>query len=471
MSRKTGFRRRWGLWRPSEAQRRVLDALTESKSNAAIAAQLSISPETVKWHVSELLAETGLQDRQALALWWAEKRMPSGLALLFPHLLSSRAGQLGSVALVVVALTAAVAFLVNDSSGLDGVEQPPGFDIGSASAPESLVETSEPPETCDPPDQLDLRLVQPAELLAEGLVPMGRLITPLHCPIYAANRSDRAFAWLGGEGVIELEGLGGWQFDGATETGLSFQHGLPSPDARLLEVVAVGLNSEIIDGGIEVDEAQRVAVTRRTHGEGAFLLVAMQDGGFRRVALASTGELFVAEGQPSTGIVVNQETGELIDVSDMLELGRLPADGRAITECRSTGCIVRLTVRDADVPAPVDGRLTCPAGGISHPSVREFELDAGEFLLQFKSIDPNSARAGPGASNAPTRARTPASRECEEQSMTVGEPLPVHEGLSLLEARARAPDGSSLSAVSADDGTLYVGAVSLTHRCGLLEYC
>jgi hypothetical protein len=449
----------------------VLDALTDGQTNAAIAAELGISAETVKWHVSELLVETGLPDRHELARWWAEKRMPSGLPLLFSHVLSSRAGQLGSLALVVVALTAVIAFLVIDRPGPDGREQPAGLDIGPAAAPEALIETSEAPETCDPPEQLD-QLVRPEELLAEGLVPVGRLITPLHCPVYAANRSDRAFVWLGGEGVIDLEGLDGWQLDGATETGLSFQQGLPSPDARLLEVVAVGLNSEIADGGIDVDEAQRVAVTRRTHGEGAYLLVAMQDGGFRRVALASTGELFVAEGQPAAGIVVNQETGELIDVSDMIELGRLPADGPAITECGNTGCIVRLTVRDTEVPAPMAGMLVCPVGGSPVPAIREFELDAGSVLLQLKSIDPNSViRVGPGGAAYPTPARTPDNWDCEERSLAAGEPLPVHEGVAVLEVRARGADGSTLSAVSASDGTLYMGEVSLTHRCGLLEFC
>jgi DNA-binding CsgD family transcriptional regulator len=69
-----GFHRYRPAWQPSAAQRRVLDALTAGLTNAEIAVRLRISPETVKWHVSELLAETGLADRQALAAWWRETR-------------------------------------------------------------------------------------------------------------------------------------------------------------------------------------------------------------------------------------------------------------------------------------------------------------------------------------------------------------------------------------------------------------
>jgi DNA-binding CsgD family transcriptional regulator len=74
VNRRIGFRRRWGRWQPSDAQRRVLDALVTGKTNAGIAETLGISAETVKWHISEMLAETGLADRQALSSWWQEQR-------------------------------------------------------------------------------------------------------------------------------------------------------------------------------------------------------------------------------------------------------------------------------------------------------------------------------------------------------------------------------------------------------------
>jgi DNA-binding CsgD family transcriptional regulator len=59
---------------PSPAQRRVLDALLEGKTNREIAWRLSLSFETVKWHISDLLGEMGLTDRHALAHWWRRQR-------------------------------------------------------------------------------------------------------------------------------------------------------------------------------------------------------------------------------------------------------------------------------------------------------------------------------------------------------------------------------------------------------------
>jgi hypothetical protein len=52
----------------------VLELLFEGKTNAELAQALGISVAGVRWQVSELLGETGLQDRQALAAWWREER-------------------------------------------------------------------------------------------------------------------------------------------------------------------------------------------------------------------------------------------------------------------------------------------------------------------------------------------------------------------------------------------------------------
>jgi DNA-binding CsgD family transcriptional regulator len=72
--KREGFHHHRPAWQPSAAQRRILDALVDGLTNAEIAVRLRMSPETAKWHVSELLAETRLDNRQALAAWWRADR-------------------------------------------------------------------------------------------------------------------------------------------------------------------------------------------------------------------------------------------------------------------------------------------------------------------------------------------------------------------------------------------------------------
>lgn len=79
-----GYRRWKGAWQPSAAERRVLDELASGQTNAEIGQGLGLSTETVKWHLSQLLAETGCADRQALAEWWQQRtaRRPLFVPLL-----------------------------------------------------------------------------------------------------------------------------------------------------------------------------------------------------------------------------------------------------------------------------------------------------------------------------------------------------------------------------------------------------
>ena len=56
------------------AEWRVLDALREGGTNAEIAAHLGISPDAVKYHISNMLGKLELLDRRALAAWRPEER-------------------------------------------------------------------------------------------------------------------------------------------------------------------------------------------------------------------------------------------------------------------------------------------------------------------------------------------------------------------------------------------------------------
>jgi len=60
----------------SERQRQILDGLVDGKSNGVLARQLGITIDGVKWHVSEMLWDTGCTDRYQLADWWRRERGP-----------------------------------------------------------------------------------------------------------------------------------------------------------------------------------------------------------------------------------------------------------------------------------------------------------------------------------------------------------------------------------------------------------
>ena len=67
---REGYRWQSRPWRPSDVQARILDGVAGGRTNAEIAAELGMTLDGVKWHVSRALSETGLSDRQSLARWW-----------------------------------------------------------------------------------------------------------------------------------------------------------------------------------------------------------------------------------------------------------------------------------------------------------------------------------------------------------------------------------------------------------------
>lgn len=105
MREKEGYRRHRRGWQLNERQRRVLDALVEGRTNAEIAVRLGITVDGAKWHVGELLAQTGLSDRQALARWWVEERDKRRQPAFLPGLIRwRRIGLAGSVVVAAAVL-------------------------------------------------------------------------------------------------------------------------------------------------------------------------------------------------------------------------------------------------------------------------------------------------------------------------------------------------------------------------------
>ena len=126
------------------AEWRVLDALREGGTNAEIAARLGLSPDTVKSHISNMLAKLELRDRRALAAWRpdAPRRrlggvVPAALWSLGRPLAWVGAGvaTLAGVALVVVALVALEGLVEGDGEPAAAVKPPPTTSTPAAAPP------------------------------------------------------------------------------------------------------------------------------------------------------------------------------------------------------------------------------------------------------------------------------------------------------------------------------------------------
>ena len=134
------------------AEWRVLEALREGGTNAAIAARLGISPDAVKYHISNMLGKLELQGRHELAAWRpAAERRRLGAVFAVPAALAAIARPLVWVGLgtaaaagVVVAVVAAVAVVAVVLVGVPGNGEPSAAPRPPAAIP---VTTSTPPPT------------------------------------------------------------------------------------------------------------------------------------------------------------------------------------------------------------------------------------------------------------------------------------------------------------------------------------
>jgi sugar lactone lactonase YvrE/DNA-binding CsgD family transcriptional regulator len=135
-----GYHRLTGPWRPTPAQQRVLDGIAAGESNPAIAQRLGLSPETVKSHVADLLAETGCADRVELARWWqAQQRIPVG-GRVYPLALIAAAA-----ALVLIGLALATLLVLAARGGMwprSAARQHAGVVAGPLATPTTASETS-----------------------------------------------------------------------------------------------------------------------------------------------------------------------------------------------------------------------------------------------------------------------------------------------------------------------------------------
>ena len=127
------------------AEWRVLGALREGGTNAEIAGRLGLSPDTVKTHISNMLAKLELRDRRALAAWRPDARPRRlGGVLAVPAaawslgrplvLVAAGAATVAGVAVVVVALVALEVIVEGERAAISP-EGTPAATSTPASAP------------------------------------------------------------------------------------------------------------------------------------------------------------------------------------------------------------------------------------------------------------------------------------------------------------------------------------------------
>ena len=472
MRHNEGYHRRRGAWKPSERQRQVLDLLAEDNTNAEIAERLGVTVDGVKWHVGELLGETGLEDRRALAAWWKEDRERSGqpaLLLLWSRLL--RMAVAGSAAAVVFVIVAGW-LLWGQGGGGEDLPLPEAVAADVAPSPSPTPQRSiaaGPPPPCDTPLPEGFRIVTAEELRAEGLVEFGPLIEPRTCPLQVSNRADLAFLWLADGGEIEAEkaglhGVSRWEFRSGWVGGGSYG---PGNLGFYHEGEQFRASLQIFDAGQSV--ITRIEgwdiVLQRTGPSGAFASVSLEgeSRGRLRVAFASDGTLFFDPDPLSVDLATNSVTGEFIDVDGMTLVGWLEFSpvGYPIdpwTVCSETAGICRAGLPAVSQPMrmPVGGVLTCVpvmSAGIQREG---YELDTGEYVLRF------TPAGGYGVPWDGACATMSAWRQSLSHAIARGDEVYTWTYTSI---EAFAADGSPVSVVIARDGHLFVGEVRLKVGC------
>ena len=154
------------------AEWRVLDALREGGTNAEIAARLGLSLDTVKTHISNMLAKLELRDRRALAAWRPDaQRRRLGGVLAVPAALWSVGRPLMWVGAGVATLAGVVVVAVA-LVALEGIVEGDGDPPAAVSRPAVTLVTTSTPE---PPRRSHRRRRRPSRR------PQPRRPNPARC--------------------------------------------------------------------------------------------------------------------------------------------------------------------------------------------------------------------------------------------------------------------------------------------------
>ena len=395
------------------AESRVLELVQAGVPNAEIAVRLGVSVNTVRYHVSNLLAKAGVGDRRELARWKPKAERPErrGWALFGTWKLLAAVGGAGLV------VFAAAAFLPRSENG-----EEPAFATAAVSTPPpprstviggrtmldagplfvtqdgvSPVKSTEARESL-----VVIELVQPSMSLALN----GRILWTERSPAVAFGRVDM------GSASVRLEIRPAT--DDTTFTSNS-SLSLPRADSATLDVRTLS----------------------------GLLPAVIVWAGDRHAEIGTDGHLYIEAMPIANDAVVAYDTGERLDVSRATRLGPLDKAWTLCASPETEPCFVIAYVGGGPVLAPLAGVFRCRPDGLD-------ELSGSALRLEFRNLQAGSA-----------------DRPCEPAG---GPPRDVLASDALFPSfhtlvTAFGADGKPVSLAVARDGTLYAGDIPRRFGC------
>lgn len=410
----------------SESDRRLLELLSDGKVDAEIAIRLGISTEDVKLRIHNLMKATGVSTRAELL----------GLRTAPPRSrLPGRRGRLLAGGLAVAGLLIVAAGL---SRSYDSAQRAGPTTNERTTATASNPVSPLPPHRTSASGSLMMSLGQFIAASPTSVTPVTEL----------ESRDTMIVARLvDGAVIAPAAGDHTWLVTSRTSEGVTFTRRNDFDQLFLSARVESGGRLAPLGAGVVVEsEKAKQPIT-------VFLWVDRIEAGrgfATKIELGNDGAIWLSpESIPLSSAIVHS-TGEILRINQATWRSTIFADAflRISMKCPGVGnpCVVDLAheVLSASkhlIPAPMAGKLSCREDG-------SVQLES-DVIWTFTLTDSEARRSG-GCFEMPTR------------HVAAGEPM---FDSKYVRVSVKATDGSPLSVIGAQDGTIWVGPIFATVGC------